>query len=456
MDQEYSDPIFLRERHDFGDPMLDPAGTSLDNASCGMLKAGAIRRGRMWMKNVLREYLLATYPAENEACEWKEFKFLKHAVSGAKADDIISYVSALANVNGGQLVIGVKDTTLDIVGIQEFSGYTKETICPRIVGNCTHLNSEKFRVEEFVSTDTRKTVWVFHVPKHAFRLPVYAHGHPWQRLGDQLVPMRPERLDAILLEATEHGDWSAGILEAASASDLDEGAINTAREKFKEKNKSQPWLAQIDRWDTLTFLDKAKLTAHGKITRAALLLLGKPEAEHFLSPSVAQITWKLDTEEKAYEHFGPPFILTTTDILRRVRNPSQKLFPNNQLLAVEIPKYETRTILEGLHNCIAHQDYERCARVLVTESLDRLIFENAGGFFEASPEAYYTGTRTPKRYRNAWLAHAMSHIGMIDALGYGIHDMTVSQRKRFLPLPGYTGSTATETRLEILGWPIDQ
>ena len=228
----------------------------------------------------------------------------------------------------------------------------------------------------------------------------------------------------------------------------------TRREKFKEKNKSQPWLAQIDRWDTLTFLDKAKLTAHGKITRAALLLLGKPEAEHFLSPSVAQITWKLDTEEKAYEHFGPPFILTTTDILRRVRNPSQKLFPNNQLLAVEIPKYETRTILEGLHNCIAHQDYERCARVLVTESPHRLIFENAGGFFEASPEAYYTGTRTPKRYRNAWLAHAMSHIGMIDALGYGIHDMTVSQRKRFLPLPGYTGSTATETRLEILGPPI--
>lgn len=158
-------------------------------------------------EKALKEYLLATYPAENEACEWKEFKILKHAVSGAKGDDIISHLSAIAN--GGQLVIGVKHKTLDIVGIHDFHTYTKENICPRIIGNCTHLNSEKFRVEEFVSDDTRKTVWVFHIPKHSFRLPVYAHGHPWQRLGDELVPMRRERLDAILSEAAPHSDWSA-------------------------------------------------------------------------------------------------------------------------------------------------------------------------------------------------------------------------------------------------------
>jgi len=403
----------------------------------------------------LKAYLVANYPAENAACEWKEFKFLKHAVSGAKGDDIVSYVSALANVDGGHLVIGVKDGTLDIAGIQNFHDYTKENICPRILGSCTHLNSEAFRVQEFITTDTRKTVWVFHVPRHLVRLPVYAHGHPWQRLGDQLVPMRQERLDAILSEEAAFADWSAAIVENASLRDLDEEAVATVREKFKQKCKTKPLADQVEHWDVSTLLDRVKLTVHGKITRAALLLLGKPEAAHSLSPFVAQITWKLDAEEQAYEHFGPPFILTTTRLLARVRNPSQKLFPNSQLLAVELPKYETRTILEGLHNCIAHQDYQRCARVLVTETLDRLIFENAGGFFEGNPDIYYTGKRTPKRYRNTWLVHAMANIGMIDALGYGIHDMTVSQRKRYLPLPSYTGSTAADTRLEILGRPID-
>ncbi len=198
-----------------------------------------------------------------------------------------------------------------------------------------------------------------------------------------------------------------------------------------------------------------KLTAHGKLTRAALLLLGKPEAVHFLSPNPAQITWRLDAEEKAFEHFGPPFILTTTEVLRRVRNLPQKLFPQNQLLAVEIQKYDTRTILEGLHNCIAHQDYEKSERVLVTEKPDRLIFENAGAFVEGCPEDYLTGKRTPKRYRNPWLAQAMAQIGMIDTMGYGIHTMTISQRERYLPLPGYRGSTPNGTHLEVLGRPID-
>jgi hypothetical protein len=39
-----------------------------------------------------------------------------------------------------------------------------------------------------------------------------------------------------------------------------------------------------------------KITVNGKITNTALLLLGKPEAAHLLSPYVAEITWKLDTE----------------------------------------------------------------------------------------------------------------------------------------------------------------
>jgi ATP-dependent DNA helicase RecG len=117
--------------------------------------------------------------------------------------------------------------------------------------------------------------------------------------------------------------------------------------------------------------------------------------------------------------------------------------------------YETRTILEGLHNCVAHQDYERCERVLVTETPDRLILENAGRFFDGRPEDYYAGKKTPKKYRNPWLAHAMSKIGMIDKMGYGIHNMTTSQRTRYLPLPGYRRSTERDTVLEILGRPID-
>jgi ATP-dependent DNA helicase RecG len=63
------------------------------------------------------------------------------------------------------------------------------------------------KVEAFKADDTGKIVWIIHIPQHEPRLPVYAHGKPWQRLGDSLVPMRQERLTAIL---TNHLNWPTG------------------------------------------------------------------------------------------------------------------------------------------------------------------------------------------------------------------------------------------------------
>ena len=64
----------------------------------------------------------------------------------------------------------------------------------------------------------------------------------------------------------------------------------------------------MDRWDDLTFLNKAKVCINGRITRTAIILLGKNEAEHYLSPASPAITWVLKDEqgiERDYEHFGP-------------------------------------------------------------------------------------------------------------------------------------------------------
>src|SRR3972149_1171552 len=321
----------------------------------------------------LQDFLRRDYPSENEATEWKEFKCLKHSVSGQKGDDIISYISSIANMDGGHLVIGVQDKTLEIVGIQDFHNYTAENIMPRILGKCTNLDSEGLRLEEFVTSDTHKTVWVFHIPKHKPRLPVYAHEEAWQRIGDSLKKLTTERRDAILNEQIIEVDWSAQIIKDSTIADLDPDAVLLARRKFKEKNLRESFAGDIDLWTNETFLDKAKITIQGKITNTAVVLLGKPESSHFLLPSIAEITWKLDADEQAYEHFSPPFLLNTTMALHCIRNIRFKIFPDNQLLATEVDKYETRVILEALHNCIAHQDYALRSRIVVTEKRDRFF-----------------------------------------------------------------------------------
>ena len=149
----------------------------------------------------LQQYLIKQYPKEDEGCEWKEFKNLKNDFSGHEKDDVISYVSALANMEGGHLVVGVEDNTLNIVGTDTYN-YTTQQATLRLTNLCANLSSEGLDIEEFITEDTHKKVWVIHIPKHLPKLPVYAHNKAWQRIEDSLVELTPERLNAILEETS--------------------------------------------------------------------------------------------------------------------------------------------------------------------------------------------------------------------------------------------------------------
>ena len=126
------------------------------------------------------------------------------------------------------------------------------------------------------------------------------------------------------------------------------------------------------------------------------------------------------------------------------------------MIPAEVWKYDTESILEGMHNAIAHQDYEKNARIIVTEDKDSLKFQNEGGFYEGEYKEYITGEKTPKNYRNPALVKAMVNIKMIDMQGYGIHKMFQSQKDRCLPMPDYKMSTTNEVVLNLPGSIIDE
>jgi ATP-dependent DNA helicase RecG len=404
----------------------------------------------------LQAWLQANFPKENERHEWKGWANLRYNISAASGDDLISYASALSNMEGGVVVIGAEDQTLRITGIQNFAEFTPENLPLRVLGNCVNLPSEGLTVDVYQTSDTSQTVWLVHVPKHAARQVVVAHRKAWQRVGDSLVELRPERREAILREPLAGIDWSAEVVPAASLADLDPAALQQARKKYFDRNVRKPWHAEIKDWSDATFLDKARLSINGQITRAALILLGRLQSTHLLSPYVAEITWKLP-DESAVEHFGPPFILTTTEVLGRIRNFNIKLYPQTRLLAEEVPKYDTEVILEALYNCIAHQDYDKAERIVLEERRGHLSFQNAGTFVDGQPELYLQVTeRTPSRYRNKWLAQAMIELDMIDTAGFGIRKMFLAQRRRFLPLPDYDFSAPQRVRLQVYGQVIDK
>jgi len=376
--------------------------------------------------------LIATW--ENEVVEFKE------ASNSYPTSDIGKYFSALSNeanlkgADAGWLVFGVRNKSRTVVG----SDYR---IAPE------HLQSLKQQIAEGADpTTTFRNIYEITVDGHRVVLmeippaprgiPIAWQGHYFARAGESLSPLGLAKQDEIRAQTLD-SDWSAQVVAGATLDDLDPQAVERARLDFALKHQNRIDAEEVRGWPVATLLDRAKVTQRGQVTRTALLLLGRAESAYLLSPHPAQITWKLVGQETAYEHFGPPFLLSTSQLYQRIRNIQLRLLPDDELLPHEVSKYDQKVVLEALHNCIAHQDYRQNQRIIVTERPDRLVFENAGHFYEGAPEDYVRGDKTPRGYRNPYLVQAMVELNMIDQMGYGIQRMYEMQRRRYLPMPDY-------------------
>jgi ATP-dependent DNA helicase RecG len=404
----------------------------------------------------IKLYLTERFPVENEICEWKEFSSLKHFVNGREGEDLISYISAFSNMEGGFLIVGVEDKTLNIKGIQDFANYTKENIKKTFLDCCTNLNTQGLEIEELISKDTHKIIWIIAIPRHQNRLPVYAHKKAWQRIGDSLVEMRKEKRDAILTEPLLTDDWTAGIIPEATINDLDEQAIAKARIEFKKRNPK--YKDEVDKWDNVKFLDKAKLTIKGKITRTAMILLGKDEEEHFLGSRI-KIRWNLktvDNQDKDFEIFSIPLLLTIESVYAKIRNLKYRYLRENTLFPDEFLRYEPFNIREPLNNAIAHQDYTKGARINVVEfEDDHLVFSNYGSFLPKSIENVVLSDAPEENYRNPFLVEAMKNLDMIETQGGGIRKLFNFQRQRYFPMPDYDLSDG-KVKVTIIGKILDE
>lgn len=387
----------------------------------------------------IQQYLLRNYPQENAHCEWKEFKNLKNSFCGDEEDDVISYVSAIANMEGGHLVIGVHDKTLDIVGTDTYN-YDRQKAILRLTERCVNLSTEGLDIDEFVTDDTNRKVWVIHIPKHLPKRPVFAHNKAWQRIEDSLVEMTAERMSAILDEPIfSETDWSAQIVADAMIEDLDEVAIAKARMMFKKVHSRIPE-AEVNAWTVETFLSKCGIMKNGGITRAAIILLGKYESAFKLRPAVAQVTWTRRDEKQEvvdYEHFTVPFILTVDEILSKIENLTMREMPGGTLFPDTMKQYDDYTIREALHNCIAHQDYTMQQRINFVENPTYLYYSNAGSFIPGTLENALTNEEPQAYFRNECLCRAMVDFNMIDTVSRGIKKMFNEQWRRHFPMPDY-------------------
>ena len=366
---------------------------------------------------------------EDEVLEFKEAK------KGLQTDDLRKYISALSNEANlrrrecAWLIYGIADKfPRKVVGTEyQVPVKLKQDIAGSMTAGLTIR--EVYEVER-----NGKRVLMFQIPAAPKGIPIAWNGHYFGRNGESTCALSIDKIEEIRRQTDD--DWSAGIIEDATIDDLDPQAIAVAKVEFRKRNPK--YAEEMADWDDATFLNKAKLTRRGKITRTALILLGKDEAEHLLSPAVAKIRWNLKTvknEDKDYEIFGIPFILTSEEVYRKIRNLKFRYILNEQrLFPEELLRYEPFCIRELLYNCIAHQDYTKRARINVVEFEDHhLIFSNYGTFIPLSIERVIQANAPEESYRNPFLVEAMRNLNMIETQGGGIRKVYTFQRNRLFP-----------------------
>lgn len=392
--------------------------------------------------------LLLTMPAETEVIEFKK------AERNFDDNELGKYFSALsneANLRGKSrawIVFGVDNDSHEVLGSQyKISRPSLDKIKKKIADQTTGRHTF-IEIHELTYNNGKRVV-MFEIPPAPVGIPIAFKNHYYGRDGESLEGLSLDKIERIRNQARTNEDWSAAIIQGATINDLDPAAIAKARELYTNAHKDKS--DEISTWDEITFLNKAKILIRGNITNTAIVLLGKEESEHLISPAVAKIKWILrskDNVERDYMIASCPFILAVDRIYEKIRNLKYRYInpEHKTLFPEEIDTYEPYVIREALNNAIAHQDYTLGGQINVVEYEDRLVFSNKGAFIPGDIESVLINDAPEEYYRNRFLVNAMVGLKMVDTIGSGIKKMFNYQRKRLFPLPDYNLS---DNRVEV-------
>lgn len=392
---------------------------------------------------------------ESEVIEFKE------ARTNYSFNDIGKYFSALsneANLRGLQeawLVFGVSDDKR-YVGTEFRKQGNLQNLKKEIVNG---TNERLTFLEIYELTVEKCRVIAFQIPPAIRGIPTTWQGAAYAREHESICPLPMNKV--YLIRSQIGMDWSKEIVEEATIEDLDEEAIKKARELFSKRQNDRKKAQEVLRnLSDIEVLNKAGITIKGKITRTALLLLGKSEAKYFFDGFIPRITWTLynaDNSVKAYEHFDIPMLLAVDKVYSKIRNEKYRYIAGQQtLFPDEVDQYEPELIKEIINNCIAHQDYRLRGKINVEEFEDRLVFINEGAFIPESIEQALEPGYKPPYYRNVFLCNAMVNLYMIDTNSMGIPMMYQIQRDKCFPLPTYDLNTVNRVKVTVYGKILDK
>lgn len=359
--------------------------------------------------------------------------------------ELVAAVVALANTEGGDLLLGVEDdgtvTGLhpnhqDTVGMAALiANRTNPPVSVRVetyqIGRqcIAHIRVPKSR--QLVSTSEGLLQ----------RRRLMADGRP------EAVPFYPHEFTQrqSILGLTDPSATPIPDLIAGDLNPLERQRIREAIRRYGGDSTLTP-LADDELDGALGLV--ATVEGVRRPTLAGLLLLGREEQLRRYVPAFEVAFQVLEgTEVRVNEFFRKPLLQSFEEIERLFAARVTEREVQVGLFRVPIPNFDRRAFREAFVNALVHRDYARLGAVHLRIDDGGMTISNPGGFVEGV--TLQNLLVTEPRPRNPLLADIAKRIGLAERTGRGIDRIYEGLLRYGRPAPDYSRSDSTSVILRM-------
>ncbi|MBM6840606.1 putative DNA binding domain-containing protein [[Clostridium] spiroforme] len=367
-----------------------------------------------------------------------ENKYFDRKSAKIKPSDLAPLISAFANAEGGTIVIGISDKTLEIEGIHQY-GMDKVNEFIAIPKNgCKPMPQYN---EEFLNVINSKgkedQLLLLHIQPCVDQIVRTINDSTYLRIGDKTKELKGDDLRNLeYAKSTRH--FEDEINRDASIEDLDEELISEYKEKLDASHlpteqvlKARAFIKSQDGNDYLT--------------NAAVLLFAKNISQFYPNCRVRFVRYDGNSAQVGTRMNIIKDKNIECNILKLI--DETRLFISSQLrefTALDpltgkfktVPEYPEFSWLEGIVNAVTHREYGMSGRyILVTMFDDRLEIKSPGKL----PNIVTVDNIKDTRYaRNPRISRVLTDFGWVRELNEGVKRIYSDMADFFLDEPEYS------------------
>ncbi|MBS0382006.1 MAG: putative DNA binding domain-containing protein [Proteobacteria bacterium] len=221
-----------------------------------------------------------------------------------------------------------------------------------------------------------------------------------------------------LLVATGQADFSAQLIDAG-LSDLSPSALEALRRAARVERSPDDLLALSDR----DLIDTLGLAPHGRLSIAALLLAGTPEAiaRHVPGYGWTHLRMQTATDYSDRADGADAIPIALARLTDRIMADNPIVTVQRGLYHFEFRAYPEVALREALLNALCHADYQRGAPILVKQYSQKLEISNPGGLVGGITPTNIL--HHPPMPRNPLLVNALVRLRLVNRSNLGMGRM---------------------------------